>query len=246
MLKTEDSDSTYANQNSSKKPSVLVSVANSILSILEMVNNVWPERFEKLLAQVLEYPDMSIRKTRNQIVVDFITQLRDIVLKYLSGRTPIYKEVSGVLHIVSYLCQRMDKKQNDFPMRSLHIVQWLDNLAKERSIQDSHLAKDIVSLLIRLGGSIGELDTIQKICEDIHLFTGDIDVNNNSDSQMEPELGYQIINIKTFAMITTQLFEFLDSSLDDLTWCTSRLKLCGKYKSPLPFFFFNIFFFLQL
>ncbi|KAG2232755.1 hypothetical protein INT48_001109 [Thamnidium elegans] len=208
MLQTEDSDSTYANQSSTKKtPSVLVSVASSLLSILETVNNVWPQRFKELLIKLLEPCDINNAKSLNRIIVEVIMQLKDIVQRYMSGRTPIYKEVSGVLQIASYLCGTLDKKQTDFAMRSLHVVQWLDQLAKERSIQDSTLAKDIVSLLIRLGGSIGEYDTIQNICEDIHL--------------------YQIINIKTFSTITTQVFEFLDSSLDDLTWCTGRLKLCA-------------------
>lgn len=226
----EDSDSTYANQNSTKKaPSVLVTVAASILSIFEIVNNVWPERFVELLAQVLD-PSASnsiSTKSRNRIIVEVVLKLRDIVLRYLSGRTPIYKEVSGVMHIASYLCDKLDKKDEDFSVRSLHVVKWLNDLAKERSIEEPILAKDIVSLLIRSGASIGELDTIQSICEDIHLFTGDLDVGVMSDSQMEPELRYQIINIKTFSTITTQIFEFLDSSLDDLTWCSGRLKLCG-------------------
>ncbi|GAA5807873.1 hypothetical protein MFLAVUS_001253 [Mucor flavus] len=228
MLQTEDSDSTYANQSSTKKtPSVLVSVAYSLLSILETVNNVWPQRFKELLISLLEPCDTNNVKSLNRIIVEAIMQFKDVVQRYMSGRTPIYKEVSAVLHIVSYLCERLDKNQSDFAMRSLHVVQWLDQLAKERSVQDSTLAKDIVSLLIRLGGSIGEFDTIQNICEDIHLFTGDIEVNTATDTQMEPELGYQIINIKTFATITTQVFEFLDSSLDDLTWCTGRLKICA-------------------
>lgn len=230
MLQTEDSDSTYANQSSTKKtPSVLVSVAASLLSILETVNNVWPQRFKELLIGLLEPCDTNNVKSLNRIIVEVIMQFKDIVQGYMSGRTPICKEVSAVIHIASYLCERLDKKQSDFAMRSLHVVQWLDQLAKERSVQDSTLAKDIVSLLIRLGGSIGEFDTIQNICEDIHLFTGDIEVNTTTDTQMEPELGYQIINIKTFATITTQVFEFLDSSLDDLTWCTGRLKICGKW-----------------
>lgn len=230
ILTKEDSDSTYANQNSTKKaPSVLVSVASSILAIFEMVNNVWPDRFVEFLTQLLETSESNpkVRKSRNRVIVDVVLHLKDIVLRYLSGRTPIYKEVSSVMQIASFLGGRLDKKDQDFTARSLHVVKWLNSLAKDRSIEDPVLAKDIVSLLIRSGASIGELDDIQSICEEIHLFTGDLDAGVAADSQMEPDLRYQIINIKTFSTITTQIFEFLDSSLDDLTWCTSRLKLCG-------------------
>lgn len=230
ILTKEDSDSTYANQNSTKKaPSVLVSVASSILAIFEMVNNVWPDRFVEFLTQLLETSESNpkVRKSRNRVIVDVVLHLKDVVLRYLSGRAPIYKEVSSVMQIASFLSDRLDKKNQDFTARSLHVVKWLNSLAKDRSIEDPVLAKDIVSLLIRSGASIGELDDIQSICEEIHLFTGDLDAGVATDSQMEPDLRYQIINIKTFSTITTQIFEFLDSSLDDLTWCTSRLKLCG-------------------
>ncbi|KAG2213869.1 hypothetical protein INT47_001138 [Mucor saturninus] len=234
ILTKEDSDSTYANQNSTKKaPSVLVSIAASILSIFEIVNNVWPKKFVEFLNEVLDtsvetnQPHNPIKKSRNRVIVEVVLELKEVVTRYLSGRTPIYKEVSGIMHITSFLIDRLDKKNEDYTARSLHVVKWLNNLARERPIEDSVLAKDIMSLLIRSCASVGELDHVQSICEDIHLFTGDLEMGVANDSQIEPDITYQIINLKTFSTITTQIFEFLDSSLDDLTWCTGRLKLCA-------------------
>jgi Fanconi anemia group I protein len=235
---TEDSDSTYANQQSYKKsPSVLVSIADSTLTIFEIVHNIWPERFVELLTHALdpsgEQAQLNSTKTKSRITIDMILKMRDIVLKYMSGRTPIYKEVTQVMHIISFLVGKIDKKDPDFSVRSHSVVKWLDDLAKERQIEEPVLAKDVISLLIKLCASTNELDTIQNICEDIHLFTGDLDAGENGNTQMEPDLRYQIINLKTFSTITTQIFDFLDSSFDDLTWCIGRLKLCGK---PTHFF----------
>jgi hypothetical protein len=158
-------------------------------------------------------------------MIETILQLRDIVLRFLSGRNPIYKEVSAVMNVVSFLCKRLETKDQDYSMRALHVVKWLDELAKERPLEEAPLARDITSLLIKMCSSIGEFDNIQNMCEDIRLYTGDLDAGEHAEDA-EPNLKYQIINAKTFATITTQVFEFLDSSLDDLTWCTGRLKIC--------------------
>jgi hypothetical protein len=57
---------------------------------------------------------------------------------------------------------------------------------------------------------------------------GDLEVPEE-DSQMDQPITYQIINQKTYVTIISKLFEFLDSSFDDLTWCIGRLKICGKF-----------------
>lgn len=232
ILSTEDSDSTYANiQTSTKKtPSVLVSIASSLRSILEIVNNVWPEKLIELLKHILDPTGEDARantgKSKNRIMIETILKLRDIVLRYLSGRNPIYKEVSAVMNVVNFLCARLERKDQDYSMRALHVVKWLDEVAKERPLEEAPLAKDFTSMLIKMCSSIEEYDHIQNMCEDIRLFTGDLDAGDHT-GEVEADLKYQIINIKTYVTITTQIFEFLDSSFDDLTWCTGRLKICA-------------------
>jgi hypothetical protein len=226
ILNNEDSDSIYANQQSNKKtPSVLASIANSLFSTFELVQHVWPNRFFELMSSVISIEDTN--KTKNQTIIDFIMQLKEVVLKFLSGRQPIYKEASSVMHLVAFLCSKLEKKSQDFTACSEQVVNWLDEIAKERPIEETTLTRDIIALLIQSSASIGEFDIIQELCQDIHLFTGDLEVPRE-DSQLEPNVNYQIVNLKTFAAITTKVFEFLDASFDDLTWCIGRLKLCGK------------------
>lgn len=232
ILQLEDSDSIYANvQNATKKtPSVLVSVANALQTSLEMVHTVWPERLVDLLKHLLDPTGEDVRanagKSRNRIIIELTLQFKDIILRNLSGRTPIYKEVSSVMALANFLCKQLDSKDEDYSLRSLNVVTWLNELAKERPLEEPGLAKDIVSLLIRICASRGEFDIIQDIAEDIHLFTGDLDAVEQEE-EADIDLKYQIINPKTFPVIANQLFDFLDSTFDDLTWCTGRLKMCA-------------------
>lgn len=191
------------------------------------MNHVWPDHFRSFLISILANDDEYGNKSTNRIIIEITLQLKEVVLKYLSGRTPIYKEASQVMHIVSFLCSKLDKKSMDFTVRSKHAINWLNELAKERPIEEVSLARDVFTLLIDLCASIGEFDTIQRIAEDVHLFMGDLELPD--DSQMEQTMTYQIINQKTYVTIISRLFEFLDASFDDLTWSIGRLKICGEF-----------------
>lgn len=194
------------------------------------MDRVWPDRFRDFLIAILaEDEDEYRNKSTNRIINEIITRLKEVVLKYLSGRTPIYKEASQVMHIVSFLCSKLDKKGADFAARSKHVIRWLDELAKDRPIEEISLARDMFALLIDLCANIAEFDTIQRVCEDVHLYMGDLEMPQD-DTQMQITLTYQIINTKTITTIIGRMFEFLDSSFDDLTWCIGRLKICGKFK----------------
>ncbi|KAI8076645.1 FANCI solenoid 4-domain-containing protein, partial [Gilbertella persicaria] len=225
ILIHEDSDSTFANQQATKKtPSVLSSIAIALRGTLDMVSHVWPERFIEFLRRILNNHTQTTTST-NKVILQLIMQLKDIVLKYLSGRTPIYREASHVMHVCSFLCNKFEKKDTDFSVQSRVVVNWLSELAKERPLEDTGLTKDIIGLLIQLCANMGEFDTILSLSEDVHLFTGDLEVHHTDDDQ---PLKYSIINTKTFAVITSRLFEFLDASFDDLTWCIGRLKICAS------------------
>lgn len=225
ILYNEDSDSIYANQQSSKKtPSVLASIANSLFTTFELVHHIWPSRSIELMSSVLSTEDSN--KSKNEVIIEFIMELKEIVLKFLSGRQPIYKEASSVMHLVAFLYSKLENKSQNFTTCCEHVVTWLDELAKERPIEETTMTRDIIALLIQSSASIGEFDIIYGLCQDIHLFTGDLEVPRE-DSQLELNVNYQIVNLKTFAVITSKVFEFLDASFDDLTWCIGRLKLCG-------------------
>jgi Fanconi anemia group I protein len=231
ILNSEDSDSIYANQQSNKKtPSVLASIANSLFSTFELVQHVWPNRFVELVSNILSIEDSD--KTKNQTIIDFILQLKEVVFKFLSGRQPIYKEASNVMHLATFLCGKLEKKSPDFNTSCEQVVTWLDEIAKERPIEETTLTRDIIALLIQSSANISEFSIIHKLCRDIHLFTGDLEVPQE-ETQLEPNVNYQIVNLKTFAVITTKVFEFLDASFDDLTWCIGRLKLCGKKENTV-------------
>lgn len=239
ILKKEDSNSTYANQQSTKRvPSVLGAIAVSLLKVFEIVSHVWPQFLVQLLNAITEKDDARekegvdeefprINKSTNLVILELINEIKTIIGKYLNGSTPVYKEATNVLHVVTFLCKKLEKKDQDYLVRTRHIVSWLNNLTKTEFIEDVSLARDITALFLKLCSNIGEFDVIQKICEDIHLTTGDLEATGH-DTDMDSSITYQIVNSKTAATITSKVFEFIDTSFDDLTWSIGRLKLCGK------------------
>lgn len=207
-----------------------MTVIDSLHTLLQIVSNVWPDRLVELLIHVLdpsgEKAQVNSTKPRNRIIIEVILRMREIILRYMSGRTPIYKEVSQVMQVILFLMGKIDKKDESISMRLHSVSKWLDDMAKERPLEDPSLAKDIISTLIKLCATTNELDIVQSLSEDLHLSFGDTD--DSGESQMDSDLRYTIITEKTISTITNQVFEFLDSSFDDLTWCIGRLKLCGK------------------
>ncbi|KAI8371281.1 FANCI solenoid 4-domain-containing protein [Choanephora cucurbitarum] len=228
ILKQEDSDSIFANQQSAKKTtSALSSVALSLRSTLDIISHVWPKRFAEFLKRVLGSTAPNQYRSKNKVILEWTMQLKEVVLKYISGRTPIYREATHVMHVCLFLCNKFQKKDDDFSVRSRALIQWLNELTKERALEDPGLVKEIIGLLVQLCADIGEFDVIQDICEDLHRFLGDLDIRH-VDQPMEESLSYQMINQKTYSVILSKLFEFLDSSFDDLTWCISRLKISAS------------------
>lgn len=238
ILAVEDSDSILANNQSAKRgPSVLTSVCNHLLSTLEIVHHVWSDRFIEFLCRVSDLEGNNIQ--RNKVIIHLADQLKEIALKFLSGRSPVYKEVSNILQVIIFLINTLDKTQEDFSQRAQHTAAWLNELAKDRPIEDPALVKEIVSLLINMAAGSDEQHIIHNICEDIHAFVGEIETGFNEDEEQErPDIQYQIINAKTYGVITSQVFEYLDSSFDEITWCVGKLRLCGKFLLVAPPLFF--------
>ncbi|KAG1308712.1 hypothetical protein G6F64_005845 [Rhizopus arrhizus] len=225
ILSIEDSDSILANNQSAKKgPSVLTSVCNYLLSILEIVCNVWPDRFIEFLICVLQLSNDLTQK--NKIIVHLIDSLKEITLKFLSGRSPIYKEVSNVIQVITFLARTLDKTDDDFCQRTQRIVSWVNELAKDRPIEDTGLAKELVSLLIHMSANAGEHHIIQSLCEDLHAYAGEVESGFSQEDESEQlSIQYQIISNKTFGVITSQVFDYLDASFDEITWSIGKLRL---------------------
>lgn len=240
ILEREDSNSTYANQQSTRKqPSVLGAIAASLLKVFELVDHVWPGRLVQLLNALIEQDPQqteeqeeeegAIGKSTNLVILQLVHKIKAIVSKYLNGSTPIYKETINVMQIVSFLCKKLEKKDQDYLVRTRHIVSWLNNLAQVEYIEDVSLVRDITALFLRLCSNVDEFDVIQKICEDVHLTSGDLEATILETNDMNTSVTYQIINAKTVTSVISKLFEFIDASYDDLTWGIGRLKLCGKF-----------------
>ncbi|CAO0793414.1 unnamed protein product [Mucor circinelloides] len=238
ILEREDSNSTYANQQSTRKqPSVLGAIAASLLKVFELVDHVWPGRLVQLLNALIEQDPQqteeqeeeegAIGKSTNLVILQLVHKIKAIVSKYLNGSTPIYKETINVMQIVSFLCKKLEKKDQDYLVRTRHIVSWLNNLAQVEYIEDVSLVRDITALFLRLCSNVDEFDVIQKICEDVHLTSGDLEATILETNDMNTSVTYQIINAKTVTSVISKLFEFIDASYDDLTWGIGRLKLCA-------------------
>lgn len=241
ILEKEDSNSTYANQQSTKKqPSVLGAIAASLLKVFTLVSHVWPDRLVQLLSALIEeqakdsqeeeegQTSSHVNKSTNLVILELILSIKGIVSKYLNNPAPIYKEAIQIMQVVTFLCKKLEKRDQDYLVRTRHIVSWLNNLAQMEFIEDVPLARDVTALFLRLCSNIGEFDVIQKICEDVHRTSGDLDAVNRESSAMDTSVTYQIINTKTVTTVTSKLFEFIDASYDELTWGIGRLKLCGK------------------
>ncbi|GAN03661.1 Fanconi anemia group I protein [Mucor ambiguus] len=244
VLEKEDSNSTYANQQSTKKqPSVLGAIAASLLNVFTLVSHVWPDRLVQLLNALIEQNQEQVEdqdmgeeegqtpsrgnKPTNLVILELIFNIKRIVSKYLNGSTPIYKETIQIMQVASFLCKKLEKRDQDYLVRTRHIVSWLNNLTQMECIEDASLARDVIALFLRLCSNVGEFDVIQKICEDVHLTSGDLEVVTGESSVMDTSVTYQIINSKTVTIVTSKLFEFIDASYDDLTWGIGRLKLCA-------------------
>ncbi|KAI8989516.1 FANCI solenoid 4-domain-containing protein [Pilobolus umbonatus] len=221
ILMTEDSDSIYLNGQAKNAMSVISSMAHSLWKIFELVSNVWPDQFDQFFSQLV--PADNGHRSKNGVLIKVIVYFKEIILNLLSSNPPNYKEATHVMQIVILLSKKLDRSHPDFTNDAMVIFRWLQGIAKERPIQDEPLAKEIIFLLIHISADINEFETIQHIAVDIHKLGGELNALVSPDEE-EYETQYEIINVKTLYVIMSQVFDFLDSSSDDLIWCINKLK----------------------
>ena len=70
--------------------------------------------------------------------------------KYLSDRTPLYKEAAKLMQVITFLSNRMDKDGKDFRQRAGYMTDWLGSMIKQRPLEDISLAKQIIHLQVHL------------------------------------------------------------------------------------------------
>ena len=151
--------------------------------------------------------------------------------KYLSDRTPLYKEAAKLMQVITFLSNRMNKDGKDFRQRAGYMTDWLGSMIKQRPLEDISLAKQIIHLQVHLCAEIQDFITIVYISQDLHLLHGDImdEVGIVSEEEDEqPPVQYLMINQKTASAITLLLLSFMEQLYDDMLWCIGRLKLAGK------------------
>jgi hypothetical protein len=132
-----------------------------------------------------------------------------------------------MLQILDFISQKFNRALADYTTEMKNTMTWLDQVARERPLEDTNMVKEIMSQLTQACSDIGEFNIIHSIASDVHASTGDIDVLVGQTHET-PDVTYQIINEKTCSTIVTQILLFLDQSFDDLIWCIGRLRSLGK------------------
>ncbi|KAI8381247.1 FANCI solenoid 4-domain-containing protein [Radiomyces spectabilis] len=233
ILMTEDSDSSFINHQPKKGHSVLGTIIESTKVIFETTVQIWPERFVRYLDQLLTVAapniarDGSSSRTTNKILSDTVAEFKDIMTKYLADQGQLYKEAASVMQIIVFLWKKLDRTATDFTKYATRMVNWLDEFARERPIEDVTIAKEMIALLIQASTETASFDIVVSLAKDIHTLMGDLEATTANSQSDQPAIVFVLINPKTHGVITMQLLSFVDQSADDMFWCINRLKLCA-------------------
>ncbi|KAF7730861.1 hypothetical protein EC973_001379 [Apophysomyces ossiformis] len=227
ILITEDSDSSFINHQPKKGNSALGCIVDAMKSLFDAVAQIWPDKMVHFMSKLLQVAnsaeDVSSNRSSNYIVSRVLMQFKEILTKYLSDRVPLHKEAVGVMHIVSFLTEKMDRTAEDFSEHNQAAVQWMQTFARDRPLEDIGLAKEITSLLIALCAEISLFEIIIEFAEDVHTLYGDIDAVYDSQ-QEEQRVKNVLINPKTSNVVAMQILSFLDQAFDEMTWCIGHFK----------------------
>ncbi|KAJ8660151.1 hypothetical protein O0I10_004010 [Lichtheimia ornata] len=224
ILVVEDSDSSFINHQPKRGHSVLGGIIDSLRTVHDTVHQLWPHKMTTFIAKL---SGSESDQSRNAMVSEVLNTLMDIVAKYLGDRTPLYKEAANVMQLIVTLCHHLDRAASDFETHTRQVIGWLESLAKNRPIEDISLAREVISLLIYLCGEVKDFITYKYLAQDMRKVLGDLDDStyDDEDSQpMETRITYVMLNPKTCAACTLQLFSSLDQLYDDITWAVGRIK----------------------
>jgi hypothetical protein len=150
-----------------------------------------------------------------------------LIMTSIDEKTPLVREASSLCQTLSLFARQLLKCSNHMNSKEHleQLIAWLRNFCADREIDDSNLAKNFVSLLIRLEKDIGNFNTATEFAQDVLIVRGEIDADvckSNDETQK-----YAIVNERTVGHVCNVLITFLMETMDDIEWCLGRLKGSG-------------------
>src|SRR6266498_3431965 len=133
----------------------------------------------------------------------------------LNERIPHIKETLVLFQTITLLSSHFTRSINNSELyeHSEQLVTWLKSLCKERVIEDTILAKNIISLLIKLEKDTSDFETIAEIAHDMLAVLGDI--NGTTDGlEMNPK--FVIVNPRTSSIICSVLIGFIENMYEEI------------------------------
>ena len=107
------------------------------------------------------------------------------------------------------------------------LVTWLRTQCEERAIEDTILAKSIISPLIKLEKDISNFEISAEIAHDMLTVLGDI---NGATDRSETNPKFAIVNPRTSGIICTILIGFIETIYEEIEWFLTRMKLMCNVK----------------
>jgi len=145
----------------------------------------------------------------------------------IDEKTPLIREASSLCQTLSLFAKQFLKRpnQNNSKEHLEQLIAWLRDLCSDREIDDSNLAKNFVSLLIKLEKDIGDFNIAAEFAQDVLTVWGEIDAEAYESNAVKPK--YAIVNARTGVHVCNVLITFLMETMDDIDWCLGRLKGSG-------------------
>ncbi|CAG8548944.1 1682_t:CDS:10 [Funneliformis mosseae] len=214
-----------------KGKSIFEIAIESFALLVQAVPSCWPDKLIDFLE--LSYPseltDGLIPNDLNGWLDLYIREFEHLIIASLNERIPHIKEALVLFQTISLLASHFTHPiDNSNPHGySEQLVTWLKSLCKERVIEDTILAKNIISLLIKLEKDTSDFGTIAEIAHDILVVLGNI---NGATNELEMSPKFVIVNPRTSGIICSVLIGFIESMYEEIEWFLNRMKLMCNTK----------------
>ncbi|PKC11484.1 hypothetical protein RhiirA5_354118 [Rhizophagus irregularis] len=234
FIKSNKASVATRQDNNSKKDrgkSVFTIAIESLALLIQAVSFCWPDKLIDFLA--LSYPP----ELANEVIPNdlngwldlYIREFEQLFIISLSERIPHIKEALGLFQTItllsSHFTDSIDISESHGHLEQL--VTWLRALCKERVIEDTILAKNIISLLIKLEKDMPDFETSAEIAHDMLSVLGDI--NGNADGN-EVNPNFVIVNPRTSGIICNILIGSIENMYEEIEWFLTRMKLICSVK----------------
>ncbi|CAG8554981.1 4990_t:CDS:10 [Paraglomus occultum] len=224
-LDSEDASSFDYCVSMAKGKSILTIVIECFTLLTEAVATHWPEKLVEFLSMVYptdEKEDIT-HTDLNRWLGAYTVELERLIMTTIDEKTPLIKEASSLCQTLSLFAKQYKRpNQNDSKEHLEQLITWLRDLCSDREIDDSNLAKNFVSLLIKLEQEIGNFNITAEFAQDVLTVWGEIDAEAYESNIVKPK--YAIVNARTVVHVCNVLIAFLMETMDDIDWCLGRLK----------------------